>query len=175
MDPTDCRLHLPGAELHHTPRYDQEMDHFHDQDPEAAELHEALLREATRSGLPVEENAALHRTHGQASSHRAPVGRRAFNRLRPGTKPVPWLGELTTYGSDAVDDRGPFWRAYFSDLRPIGDRNREINDVLMASVRAKGGEEGVKSGEQDVHMTEAGDAVRKWCKSSKTFTFRIQI
>ncbi|WP_460490535.1 hypothetical protein [Corynebacterium nasicanis] len=88
--------------------------------------------------------------------------------------PIPWLGELRVYGSDAVDDRGPFWRGYFSDLRRKGEPDREIDDVLMASVKEKGGVHGVKTGEQDKHMTDAGEAVMRWCGKSSIFTYRVQ-
>lgn len=172
-DVTSCRFHLPGAVAHRTDRYDRELEYFREVDEDAAELYEALVRDAEQYGLHVDDNAELEIRSSGESPYRAPVGLWAFRRKR--VDPIPWLGEIRAYGSDYRDDLGPFWRGYFTDLRYPGRPEEQIDDVLLASIRMKGGPKGVKKGEQDRHITDAGDTIRRWCRSNGTFTFRVRI
>lgn len=171
-DYTSCRFHSPGAVLHCTTRYEGELKEFIEADEEAADLYEALIRDALTFGLPVYANAALRDLPSSECTYRTPTGLWAF--LKRHVDPIPWLGEIRAYGSEAVDDNGPFWRGYFTDLRDRNEPDTEIDDVLLASIRMKGGEKGVKKGEQDRHITDAGDAIRKWCRNNTRFTFRLQ-
>lgn len=173
LDQHHCRFHRPGAILHSTKRYEGELRDFYKEDEDAAELYEALVRDARELGLHRTDNAELA---SNTATHRAPVGLRAFRRLRPGATPIPWMGELLVDGSDAVDGQGTFWRGYFSDLRKKGEPDLEIDDVLMASLQSKSGappSRRVTFNVQDTHMTQAGDAVKRWCNASEDFTFRI--
>lgn len=169
---TSCRFHTPGAVTHNTKLYETLLEEFFRLDEYAAELYEAILKNAIQEGLPVNDNSEIDDCQSGNRTHRAPVGKRAFRARR--VDPIPWLGEIRVDGSDAVDGIGPFWRGYFTDLRDPKAPDTQIDDVLLASIMHKGGKDGIKKKEQNRHITTAGDAIRRWCRDKKRFTFRLQ-
>lgn len=157
-----------------TSTYLANMEDVYRVDEEAAELIESIIVRAQRSGLPVAENKNFGQSLA-ASTHRAPVGIRAYKRLRLRSQSVPWIGEILVDGSGTSRAGLPevFWRAYFTDLRCENRPDEQIDDVLMASVRGKSAG-GIRRGEQDQHIVAAGDAILRWCGKHRRVTYRTQ-